>query len=142
MVSFHFTPPENHGKGVNPKSRRDRRRRQELFKAQAGRCHWCREPMQMNQLRQTSLGRWKENPLFASFEHLIPRSHGGLNNRHNILLAHTDCNGKRHLRCWPHDPIYGVQSVPVDTTNAVMRAAFEKVKTAPVYIGPAPGWRR
>lgn len=142
MVSFHFTPPDNHGKGLNPKSRRDRRRRQELFDGQSGKCHWCEKPMQMNQLRQTSMGRWKENPEFATFEHLLPRSHGGLNVMKNIVLAHAYCNGKRHIHCWPHDPVYGALAPPKDEGNAAMRAAFERAKTQPVYIGPAPGWRR
>lgn len=94
--------------------------------------------MEMNQLRCTPMGRWKDNPSFASFEHLIPRSHGGHSARHNIVLAHIACNGKRHLKRWPHDPVYG---------GPTLRAMFEKAQaakkaTASVCLDPLPGWSR
>ncbi len=137
MAMVSVEPPENHGKGQSKKSQREKRRREDLFKAQEGKCYWCRDPMEMNHHRLTPMGRLKENPAFASFEHLIPKSHGGLTGFKNIVLSHVACNGKRHLRRWPHDPIYGRES------NPVLKAAFEKAQAAKAaYIGPAPGWRR
>lgn len=141
MVSFHVPPPENHGLGVGQRSRRDRRRRADLFQKQGGKCHWCRKPMEMNQLRLTPAGRLKENPWFASFEHVKPKSMGGLNVLRNIVLAHAYCNQKRHIDCWPHDPIYGVAALTLDQTNTAMQAAFDKARSI-AYVGPSPGWKR
>lgn len=125
MVSYHVPPPPDHGLGTNKRSLRLRRRRLELFEKQEGKCFWCTRQMQMNTLRQTPLGRWKDNPLFASFEHLIPKSHGGGSGLRNIVLAHADCNGKREILRWPHDPVYGK---PVGKTS--MQAAFDRAKGA------------
>jgi 5-methylcytosine-specific restriction endonuclease McrA len=99
--------PEQHGKGRNSKSRNERRRRQTLFDAQGGLCHWCRQPMQMNPKRRTPTGNLKDNPLYASFEHVIPKGKGGRGLRNNIVLAHASCNHGRHKRRFAHDPIYG-----------------------------------
>lgn len=78
-----------------------------MFNEQNGECFWCAQPMEMNPLKITIYGNFKENPLFASFEHLIPKSKGGTNLKGNFVLAHIDCNNKRERRKWPHDPIYG-----------------------------------
>jgi 5-methylcytosine-specific restriction endonuclease McrA len=109
MTLESVTIPPHHGKGKNGKARRDRRLRQELFEKQNGLCFWCKEIMEMNHFRVTVYGRTKENPSFASFEHLLPKSHGGLSGRINIVLAHVACNNARHRRRWPHDPVYGKQ---------------------------------
>jgi 5-methylcytosine-specific restriction endonuclease McrA len=103
--------PPDHGRGRDQGSRRRRRERYEKFLAQEGLCWWCREKMSMEALRITEAGNWKDNKRYASFEHLIPRSHGGKNATGNRVLAHAGCNNKRHRRKWPHDPIYGEQSV-------------------------------
>ena len=99
--------PHNHGRGRNKRSKSERRERQEKFNAQGGLCWWCREKMSMEPVRITPHGKWKDNSSYASFEHLIPRSFGGLNTRNNKVLAHAACNNKRHKRKWSHDPIYG-----------------------------------
>lgn len=64
--------------------------------------------MQMNATRRTLTGKLKDNPLYASFEHLIPKSMGGFGGKKkNVVLAHANCNNKRAVRKFPHDPIYG-----------------------------------
>lgn len=125
MVSFYVGPPVDHGMGTSKKSRRDRNRRKDLFEKQEGKCFWCTLIMDMNPLRQTESGRWKENQAFASFEHLIPKSHGGSNRASNIVLAHLACNNKRHIRRWPHDPVYGEAA-----GKTAMQSAFERAKGA------------
>jgi len=82
--------------------------RVELFILQEGLCHWCQQPMSMARRKLTIHGRAKDNGLFATFEHLKPRSMGGGFNRDNIRLAHGSCNNKRPRRKFKHDPYAGV----------------------------------
>lgn len=103
--SFYTTP--NYGLGKSCRSRRDRKWRAALFAKQGGKCYWCGSQMELFCMKITSYGNIKDNSRFATFEHLIPRSHKGTNQRSNLVLAHGGCNNKRHLRKWPHDPIYG-----------------------------------
>lgn len=107
--------PATHGKGRNKRSKRERELRQNIFNAQNGLCHWCKEPMQLNPMRRTPKGNLKDNPAYASFEHLTPKSKGGARSKRstNIVLAHASCNNSRPKRRFPHDPIYGRSS----TTN-------------------------
>jgi hypothetical protein len=98
---------QKHGTGESKKSRSDRAFRERLFETQGGKCHWCKEPMELTMLRCTEFGKWKDNPRFASFDHLIPKSKGGIKGRMNIVLAHSSCNWRRAKRQWEHDPIYG-----------------------------------
>jgi hypothetical protein len=107
MVTTSVQIPPDYGKGTNGKSLADRRRREALFKAQQGKCHWCWTIMELNHFRVTAYGRTKDNPSFASFEHLLPKAKGGWNHPKNIVLAHASCNNARERRKWPHDPIYG-----------------------------------
>ncbi len=65
----------------------------------------------MNALKPKQSGGWKDNPAFASFEHLIPKSHGGMNGFQNRVLAHASCNNKRARRQFPHDPIFGQAAI-------------------------------
>jgi hypothetical protein len=81
------------------KEKRDKVRKQ-LFEKQKGLCHWCQKPMVMD----------NKGGGFASFEHLLPRSHGGRFTPDNIVLAHKTCNhhreSKRHrLARYAHDPM-------------------------------------
>lgn len=101
--------PENYGRGTSGKSRRERRRRQELFDAQQGCCYWCGGKMQMNPLRPSNgpSGKLKSNEAYATFEHLIPKSKNGSRGFDNIVLAHAACNHKRAKLKWAHDPVYG-----------------------------------
>lgn len=78
-----------------------------MFNAQKGLCHWCGKKMQMNTLRTNENGNVKDNPQFASFEHVIPKAMGGTRNSANIVLAHAACNRRRHKRKFLHDPVYG-----------------------------------
>lgn len=75
------------------------RRKQRLFDAQRGRCHWCGEAMILD-------GVWVDDPRYATREHLVPRSKGGTSKWPNIVLAHGWCNNRRESMRWPHDPVY------------------------------------
>lgn len=50
----------------------------------------------------------RNHKLFASFEHLIPRSFGGTNRQENLLLAHRKCNAKRG--CKPAQPLFAPEA--------------------------------
>ena len=49
------------------------------------RCHWCGVEMSLHPLDKN----------FATIEHIIPLSRGGLDNRNNMTLACITCNQKR-----------------------------------------------
>lgn len=105
---------EDHsGTGRSKKSRSERRFREMLFQKQDGKCFWCLRAMELAPTRITERGNIKENPAYASFEHLLPKYRGGLNVRANIVLAHISCNNKRASKKWPHDPVYGVRGSPI-----------------------------
>lgn len=98
-------PPEKLPR--DPTSRRLYRRRRELFLVQGGKCYWCAGDMELEPQRLNMHGKPKHNHLYASFEHLIPKSMGGLSGLVNVVLAHSSCNNKRHVMKWDHDPVYG-----------------------------------
>src|ERR1700720_2915247 len=102
--------PPNHGRGKSRKSKYDRRHRERLFREQEGKCHWCRQQMEMEPLKVTPSGKIKHNKAFATFEHLIPLEEGGVTGIVNRVLAHGSCNNNRKKRKWPHDPVYGASS--------------------------------
>jgi len=79
--------------GRNRPFRSSRRRawRKELFAAQDGLCHWCKQPM----LLVLPDGRTKPTRDYATFEHLIPHSAGGKWSQKNIVLACWECNETR-----------------------------------------------
>lgn len=77
-------------------------------------CFWCRKAMVLDpKTNITCSGKEKGNDLYASFEHLKPRSLGGRFTRDNIRLAHAGCNRKRHTKWhldrYAHDPYRGVK---------------------------------
>lgn len=63
------------------------------FLEQAGQCWWCKGRMTMSRTRNGGPARD-----FATFEHLMPRVHGGQINEDNIVLAHRKCNSKRNAK--------------------------------------------
>jgi len=63
--------------------------------------------MQLNPLRRSTKGELKHNPLYATFEHVVPKERGGKTRQDNIVLAHGSCNHHRKRRKFAHDPIYG-----------------------------------
>jgi hypothetical protein len=81
-------PPE----GLSPSKRKMNHRpdKKKLYKKTQV-CHWCG--------RHLVLDRCNENPdagiYFATLDHVIPRSIGGLNNANNYVLACEDCNERR-----------------------------------------------
>lgn len=103
--SSHTTP--NYGQGCSRLSKRERKQRKRMFERQRGKCHWCGLPMSLTPTKITPFGNVKDNPQYATFEHVIPKSMDGTNQRSNLVLAHGGCNNKRHKRKWPHDPVYG-----------------------------------
>jgi hypothetical protein len=117
MLDVEIDPryPPNHGNGTSKKSRRERNVRRNKFQAQNGKCYWCGEPMEMRSVRTSErTGLLKDNPRYATFEHLIPKSTlkqypRFRDSAENIVLAHGSCNNKREKLKWPHDPIYGHQ---------------------------------
>ena len=53
--------------------------------AKSNKCHWCGAEMSLHPLDKN----------FATIEHIIPLSRGGLDNRNNMTLACITCNQKR-----------------------------------------------
>jgi len=70
-------------------------RRERKFKAQGGLCHWCQKPMSLEPIHTTNRGRVKDNPNYATFEHLVRRRECGGGKPNNVVLAHASCNRKR-----------------------------------------------
>lgn len=97
--------PVNFANGKTGRSKR--RLRERLFQRQDGKCYWCKEEMELEHFVNTKLGNLKENPRFATIEHLLPKYRGGLNGADNCVAAHAHCNHKRPQKKWPHDPVYG-----------------------------------
>lgn len=73
---------------ANKNNERIGRVRKRMFKKQKGLCHLCGETMAISQERC-------EDDAFATFDHIVPRSHGGTASQENLRLAHKRCNVKR-----------------------------------------------
>mgnify|MGYP007100159860 CR=1 FL=1 len=58
--------------------------REEMWREQRGQCHWCKGQM--------SERGGPTSTYFPTFEHLVPRAHGGTSRRENLVLAHRGCN--------------------------------------------------
>jgi 5-methylcytosine-specific restriction endonuclease McrA len=75
------------------------------FSEQAGRCHYCRQPMRLGEgaifAEQHGLTTSQAAFLQATAEHLTARSEGGSNAPANIVAACAYCNGHRHRACLP-----------------------------------------
>lgn len=101
-AQFHWTQ-QHQGELAPSKNGRDKLRL-ELYKNQNGQCHWhqfgkcCMNTPKMSLERviaSPETGRLKQNPLFASFEHLVRKYDGGTSAKGNMVLAHARCNHKR-----------------------------------------------
>lgn len=66
----------------------------QMFLIQDRRCWLCGERMEwwFGPLRN---GRKHPPPLAATWDHVLPVSHGGRNTQDNLMLAHSRCNQKR-----------------------------------------------
>lgn len=65
------------------------RQKLKQFDHQKGLCCWCLEPMSDNP------NAGNGDPNFATWEHIIPVSHGGSDKLINLVLAHYKCNQER-----------------------------------------------
>lgn len=68
-----------------------KKQRELQFQHQSGLCCWCLQPMELVNVG----GYGQQNPVAASWEHILPKSLGGVNARRNRVLAHSACNKKR-----------------------------------------------
>lgn len=55
----------------------------ELFIKQSGKCFYCGEMMQISSLQK---------PLYATFDHVFPKSKGRKWTKDNLVLCHQKCN--------------------------------------------------
>lgn len=88
-------------------------------------------------MRATEYGRMKENPAFATFEHLLPKSKGGSGHAKNIVLSHGACNNARLRKRWPHDPVYGNgDKLPPEVCKPKLRLPYSEprrgIKARPI----------
>lgn len=68
---------------MKPRSAQAKRRyriRKELWKAQGKRCAYCHAPLRIHE---------------ATFDHVIPRAHGGTSRQSNLVIACWDCNRRK-----------------------------------------------
>lgn len=65
--------------------------RAELWSDQSGLCFYCRKPMRL--VPPSSPDRIP--PDAATIDHVVPRSHGGSNNRENLVMACHACNQEK-----------------------------------------------
>lgn len=112
------------------KSRQLWNRRLRLFNVQGGLCFWCARLMELEPKIPNIHGRPKDNPHYASFEHLIPKSHGGQKGPANVVMAHSHCNHKRALKKFPHDPVYGKGGPPIIPMDWSAKAHSSMVEPA------------
>lgn len=70
--------------GLKPS--RHRRLRRQLRQRDGDDCHLCRAPMVFNN---------HESDLYATIDHVLPRSAGGRHDLENLKLAHRRCNQRR-----------------------------------------------
>ncbi|NRG18507.1 HNH endonuclease [Rhizobiales bacterium] len=83
--------------------------RKKKFKAQNGRCFYCRSPMWEPGsfdafVRTHELSRQSADFFRCTAEHLHPRSDGGKDQASNIVAACLFCNATRHKAKTPMEP--------------------------------------
>ncbi|MEL7108501.1 MAG: HNH endonuclease [Pseudomonadota bacterium] len=61
-----------------------------LWQQQSGLCALCGEPMLRNRFEAPHARVWAKRR--ATFDHIHPRSKGGLDKIENLQLAHARCN--------------------------------------------------
>lgn len=66
------------------------RSKERAFNECGGLCHYCGEPMILRQQ-----GKSHDNPLYASWDHIIPSARGGDNSNTNLILCHKFCNERK-----------------------------------------------
>jgi 5-methylcytosine-specific restriction endonuclease McrA len=66
-----------------------------MFEAQRGLCWLCNQPMLLIR---------GEQPLVATFDHIVPVSLGGTWDEENLKLAHKICNNRRGNQPWNPTP--------------------------------------
>ena len=64
-----------------------------LWQDQDGLCALCGEPMPRNRAEVAHATLWKK--WRPTFDHIIPRAHGGPDGIDNLRLAHAICNKRR-----------------------------------------------
>lgn len=74
---------------MSRKTQRKRNTRLKLFERQGGLCFYCGRD-----LRMTTAGMTEQGDDLATFDHIIPRVHGGLH-ANNLVLACYACNYSR-----------------------------------------------
>lgn len=73
---------------MNYNNTRKHRIRKRMYKRQKGLCWICGERMAISTSQAQS-------PMFATFDHLLPKAQGGGNTQDNLKLAHQKCNMMR-----------------------------------------------
>ena len=63
-----------------------------LFLMQGGKCYLCGNEMK---LPRDFSERKVRDPLEATIDHIVPRSHGGTYRKENIKAAHRECNRRK-----------------------------------------------
>lgn len=89
--------------------------RRELWEAGGCRCMWCGDALLLNH---------------ATIEHIIPRSKGGTNARHNLGIACGPCNWNRARADDPFDP----QSVVAAAKAAAERRKSKSAKAVNMWF--------
>lgn len=63
---------------------------QVLWTTQSGLCALCDKPMLRNRFEAPHASVWAKQR--ATFDHVVPRSKGGVDTLENLQLAHARCN--------------------------------------------------
>jgi 5-methylcytosine-specific restriction endonuclease McrA len=63
--------------------------RRALARLYGWRCHWCK-------CKLDATGHPRENPQFATIDHVVPLSKGGTSDMRNLKLACFACNSDRN----------------------------------------------
>ena len=82
-----------HHRDKRSKDTKMNRHRRELLYAKSNRCYWCGCYLTLESTEQTRDP--KASVRFATLDHVIPLSVGGLDNMNNIVLACEPCNSAR-----------------------------------------------
>ena len=76
-----------------------------LLEAQNHRCCYCHSSFSTN----------KKSPRYATFEHVVPRKHGGTNHKWNLVMACAVCNHTRDILNMTSEQFYyWVQENPTE----------------------------
>lgn len=99
---------------------RDRiKMKQQLSEAQNHRCCYCHEPFSSD----------RESPLYATWEHVIPKSRGGSDALSNFVLACSTCNNIRGARYSAEDFSYLMHNGHLGFLMSEMHLIFDRIKS-------------